>query len=103
MDRKLLLAVLKTHAVTIDNKAVAEELSKKGEELTANAVAKRITKIRAMDKEDDTGYVLFDNATLTQHQRLPAITGRTKAAMPHLPRLRRLPHPSVARVATALR
>ena len=50
MDRKLLLAILKTHDYSFDAEAVAKDLSTDGETLTSNAIRKRIKRIREMVK-----------------------------------------------------
>ena len=48
MDRKLLLAILKHHSVSVDHAAVAGELSTDGQPCSAMAIQKRIQKIRTM-------------------------------------------------------
>lgn len=53
MDRKLLLAILKHHNIALDTAAVAKELSTDEQPCTANAIQKRITRIRVMIKDGD--------------------------------------------------
>ena len=51
MDRKLFLAILKVHDVSIDHKAVANELSTKDQPCTPMAIQKRLQKIKEQIKK----------------------------------------------------
>ncbi|KAK5125514.1 hypothetical protein LTR85_000625 [Meristemomyces frigidus] len=55
MDRKLLLAILKHHDVSVDTGAVAQELTSEDQPCTAMAVTKRLQRIRDMIKKGNTG------------------------------------------------
>lgn len=54
MDRKLLLAILKVHDISIDKAKVAEELSTEDQPCTTMAIQKRLQAIKTMIKD---GYV----------------------------------------------
>ena len=51
MDRKLFLAILKVHGITVDHKAVAEELNTEEQPCTTMAIQKRLQKIKTQIKD----------------------------------------------------
>ncbi|KAK3717219.1 hypothetical protein LTR37_005928 [Vermiconidia calcicola] len=55
MDRKLFLAILKVHDITVDHKAVAEELNTEEQPCTTMAIQKRLQKIKTQIKDGSTG------------------------------------------------
>ena len=57
MDRKLFLAILKIHDITVDYEKVAQELTTPDQPCTKIAVSKRLTKIKTQIKQDG-GYVV---------------------------------------------
>ena len=51
-DRKLLLSILKMQNITVDNEAIAKEMTTKDQVCTASAVQSRVKKLKNMVKDE---------------------------------------------------
>lgn len=72
MDRKLFLAVLDTSAITIDNTAVAAQLTTEDQPCTPMAIQKRLQKLKTMVKAGSVPLPVTRSRSLTfahQHPR----------------------------------
>lgn len=58
MDRKLFLAILKVHDISVDAEAVARELNMDEQPCTTVAIRKRLAKIKTQIKEGAVTCVL---------------------------------------------
>jgi hypothetical protein len=56
MDRKLFLAILKVHDISVNAEAVAKELETPEQPCTPVAVRKRFAKIKQQIKDESMGY-----------------------------------------------